>query len=66
MDPITLRPFVPEDAPWIAATHGALYRRDEGFDETFQPLVASILREFIAGHDPSRACGWVAEQGGVQ
>lgn len=62
MASIVLRPFTPDDAPWIAGTHGALYQRDEGFDETFQPLVASILEGFIASHDPERERGWLAMQ----
>lgn len=60
MTPIILRPFTADDAPWITEAHGALYQRDDGFDETFQPLVDSILKDFIAHCDPSCERGWVA------
>lgn len=64
MPDIHLRQFAPFDAAWIAHQHGALYARDEGFDDTFEPLVASIVQEFIAAHDPARECGWIAERNG--
>ena len=64
MDKITLRPFRAEDAPWLVAQHGALYARDEGFDETFAVLVAEILADFIAAHDPECEAGWIAEADG--
>lgn len=64
MDKITLRRFDPRDAPWLVACHGAHYARDEGFDDSFAPLVADILRGFIADHDPTREAGWIAEQAG--
>ncbi|MCE8507876.1 GNAT family N-acetyltransferase [Ruegeria pomeroyi] len=64
MDTITLRPFRPEDAPWLVERHGTLYTQDEGFDDSFAPLVARILDDFIANHDPDREQGWVAEADG--
>lgn len=64
MDQITLRPFRAEDAAWLIEQHGALYRRDDGFDASFARLVAEIVEEFIATHDPDCETGWIAEQGG--
>ena len=64
MDTITLRPFRPEDAPWLVERHGTLYAQDEGFDDSFAPLVAGILDDFIANHDPDREQGWIAEADG--
>ncbi|MCE8518293.1 GNAT family N-acetyltransferase [Ruegeria pomeroyi] len=64
MDTITLRPFRPEDAPWLVERHGTLYAQDEGFDDSFAPLVARILDDFIANHDPDREQGWIAEADG--
>lgn len=61
-----IRPFDPEDAAWIAARHGALYRDHDGFDDSFEPLVAGLLQDFVDGHDPSREAGWVAWQGGAR
>lgn len=56
---IDLRPFQPTDADWVARQHGVLYARDEGFDETFEPLVASIVNDFVAAHDPACERGWI-------
>ncbi|MCE8532149.1 GNAT family N-acetyltransferase [Ruegeria pomeroyi] len=64
MDTITLRPFRPEDAPWLVERHGTLYAQDEGFDDSFAPLVARIVDDFIANHDPDREQGWIAEADG--
>lgn len=64
MTPAILRPFTPADAPWLAARHGTLYAQAEGFDDTFAPLVAGILADFIADHDPAREAGWIAEADG--
>ncbi|MFT7595371.1 MAG: GNAT superfamily N-acetyltransferase [Paracoccaceae bacterium] len=64
MSDINLRPFAANDADWLADQHGQLYARDEGFDDTFAPLVAGILADFLADHDPLRECGWIAEQDG--
>lgn len=64
MDDITIRPFRPEDAPWLVERHHTLYTHDEGFDDSFGPLVERILDEFISAHDPNRECGWIAERAG--
>ncbi len=61
MNDVILRPFRPADLDWLAEQHGALYARDEGFDDSFEPLVRSILEGFVAGHDPSCERGWIAE-----
>jgi hypothetical protein len=39
------------------------YARDEGFDGTFEPLVARILADFADGHDPACERGWIARAG---
>ena len=66
MDTPVIRPFRPEDAAWLVERHGTLYARDEGFDDTFAPLVASILDGFVADHDPTCEAGWIAEAGGAR
>ena len=63
-DPI-LRPFGPSDIDWLVERHQTLYARDEGFDDSFGPLVRSILEDFAAGHDPDAERGWIAEKGGA-
>jgi GNAT superfamily N-acetyltransferase len=43
--------------------HAELYAADEGFDATFEPLVARILADFLEGHDPTCERGWIARAG---
>jgi GNAT superfamily N-acetyltransferase len=64
MEEIGFRDFQPEDAAWLAARHGALYAEEEGFDESFPALVAQILADYLAAHDPMRERGWIAVRGG--
>jgi DNA-binding MarR family transcriptional regulator/RimJ/RimL family protein N-acetyltransferase len=59
-----LRDLRPGDAGWLIGQHGALYARDEGYDVSFEALVAEILAAFLRGHDPARERGWIAEAGG--
>ena len=61
MPDVIFRPFTPADAPWLTARHGALYAEQDGFDGSFAPLVAGILADFIADHDPAREAGWIVE-----
>ncbi len=58
-----IRGLAPGDAGWIIGTHGALYARDEGYDLSFEALVARILVEFLDRADP-REAAWIAEGGG--
>ncbi|MDM8165004.1 GNAT family N-acetyltransferase [Roseovarius sp.] len=64
MDTIAIRPITPGDADWIVARHGALYAQEAGFDDTFGKLVAEIVANFVASHDPAGEQGWVAEKDG--
>lgn len=66
MNDILIRPFRPDDAPWLVEQHGRLYQRNEGFDDTFAPLVERILADFMESHDPTREKGWIAERDGVR
>ena len=61
-----LRDLRPGDAGWIISRHGALYAQDEGFDATFEALVADILAAFLRDHDPGRERGWIAMRGGAR
>ena len=68
LDPATvqLRALEPGDAGWIIGRHAALYAADEGFDATFEALVAEILAAFIRNHDPARERGWIAVRGALR
>ncbi len=63
MTEIVLRRFEAGDADWLTERHAELYARDEGFDDTFGPLVAGILADFLAEHVPARERGWIAARG---
>ncbi len=64
MADITLRPFQASDIDWLVDQHAERYAQDDGFDESFGPLVRSILEDFAAGHDETRERGWIAERDG--
>jgi GNAT superfamily N-acetyltransferase len=64
--PPDLRDIRPGDAGWIVQRHGVLYAEDEGYDHTFEALVAEILAAFLRGHDPNRERGWIAWRNGAR
>ena len=66
MDAITLRRFEAADIDWLVEQHATLYARDEGFDDSFGPLVRSILDAFVTDHDPARERGWIAQDGATR
>lgn len=61
---ITLRNLAIGDAGWIIARHAELYAADEGFDATFEALVAEVLAAYIRSHDPARERAFIAWQDG--
>jgi DNA-binding MarR family transcriptional regulator/GNAT superfamily N-acetyltransferase len=58
---VVLRSPGPGDYGWIVARHGAIYAAEYGWDATFEGLVARVVSDFIADHDPSREAAWVAD-----
>lgn len=65
-DDVILRDYGPGDFDWLVDLHGRYYSEAEGFDATFAPLVATILRDFEAQFDPTCERGWVAVQNGTR
>ncbi|MEX0367916.1 MAG: GNAT family N-acetyltransferase [Ruegeria sp.] len=63
MADISLRHFTADDTEWLVDMHGLHYARADGFDDSFAPLVQTILDQFSAGHDPACERGWIAMQG---
>lgn len=63
MDDIEIKRFQTSDRDWLIAAHQEGYARDEGFDESFGPLVGGIIDDFLAGHDVTCEAGWMAWQG---
>ena len=66
MSDITLRDIGIGDAGWLIQSHAELYARDEGFDATFEPLVAEILVDFLRTNDPTCERAFIAEKDGVR
>ncbi|MBY5932053.1 GNAT family N-acetyltransferase [Tateyamaria omphalii] len=66
MTDVSLRPFQAVDTDWLVEQHGVLYAREAGFDDSFGPLVRSILEAFNADNDPACERGWIAEADGVR
>ncbi len=62
MGEITLDALAIGDAGWLIQRHAELYAADEGFDASFEPLVAEILADFIRNHDPARERAWIARE----
>ncbi|MCB1388884.1 MAG: GNAT family N-acetyltransferase [Rhodobacteraceae bacterium] len=60
MTEIALRPFTANDADWLIARHGTLYAEHEGYDASFEALVAEIVQDFLATRQAGREEGWIA------
>lgn len=63
MDDISLTDLRSGDPGWIIARHGEIYAAEEGYDMTFEALVAGIVAEFLRDRDPARDRAFVARQG---
>jgi GNAT superfamily N-acetyltransferase len=62
---ITIRPLGrPGDLGWVVMVHGELYAEEFGWDSSFEALVAGIVADYAAGHDPNREAAWIAELDG--
>ncbi|MEO8201903.1 MAG: helix-turn-helix domain-containing GNAT family N-acetyltransferase [Gemmatimonadota bacterium] len=62
--PFIIRPPHAGDFGWVVQRHGAIYAREYGWDQKFEGLVADIVANFIASHDPARERCWIAERRG--
>ncbi len=64
---VVIRPVGrPGDLGWVVMAHGELYHAEFGWDTTFEALVARIVADYAAGHDPGREAAWIAELDGVR
>ena len=62
-DDMKYRDLASGDAGWLIQRHGELYAETEGFDATFEPLVAEILVDFMRNRDPQVERAWIAVSG---
>jgi DNA-binding MarR family transcriptional regulator/GNAT superfamily N-acetyltransferase len=63
---LTIRGPAPGDLGWVVQRHGELYAAEYDWNEEFEALVARIVAEFAAHHDPRRERAWIAELDGVR
>lgn len=54
----------PGDLGWVVMAHGEMYDEQFGWDSGFEALVARIVADYAADHDPAREAGWIAEVDG--
>jgi GNAT superfamily N-acetyltransferase len=54
----------PGDLGWVVMAHGETYAAEYGWDADFEALVARIVADYAADHDPAREAAWVAELDG--
>ncbi|MDX3388229.1 GNAT family N-acetyltransferase [Streptomyces niveiscabiei] len=54
----------PGDLGWVLMAHGEVYVGQLGWDAGFEALVARIVADYTAGHDPLREAAWIAEVDG--
>lgn len=62
---VAIRPAdQPGDLGWMIQAHGEVYAAEYGWDGSFEALVARIVADFAAEHDPAREAAWIAEVDG--
>jgi hypothetical protein len=44
--------------------HGEVYAAEFGWDSSFEALVARIVADYAADHDPSREAAWIGSRPG--
>jgi DNA-binding MarR family transcriptional regulator/N-acetylglutamate synthase-like GNAT family acetyltransferase len=56
-----VRTHGPGDIGWVVARHGELYAQEQGWDSSFEGLVAEIAGKFLTKFDPKWERCWIAQ-----
>jgi len=54
----------PGDLGWVVMVHGEIYHQQFDWNAEFEALVARIVADYAAEHDPVREAAWIAEVDG--
>jgi GNAT superfamily N-acetyltransferase len=52
---------VPGDLGWVVKAHAEQYAAEFGWDDSFEALVARIVADYAADHDPAWEAAWIGE-----
>lgn len=64
-DRISIRPADRAgDLGWVVKAHGEVYDEQFGWNTEFEAVVAQIVADYAASHDPDREAAWIAEVDG--
>jgi GNAT superfamily N-acetyltransferase len=64
---VRIRPLgEPGDLGWVVMAHGESYAEQFGWNGEFEALVARIVADYAASHDPAREAAWIAEVDGAR
>jgi hypothetical protein len=61
MSEVVIRPAdQPGDLGWVVMVHGEVYAAEYGWGSSFEALVARIVADYAADHDPQYEAAWIA------
>ncbi|KAJ55284.1 hypothetical protein ACMU_11335 [Actibacterium mucosum KCTC 23349] len=61
-EPVQFRDLAPGDAGWVLQRHAEHYCGNEGFDDSFETLVAGIIQDYLRDRDPAVERAWIAHR----
>jgi GNAT superfamily N-acetyltransferase len=61
---ITIREAELGDHGWVLERHAYLFDDQEAWGEPFIAMIARLIADYLADHDPEREAAWVAELDG--